>query len=109
MPTSGGGSNLIFSTGKRDLDALCKAVGKAVLITRFIGGNSNSTTGDFSHGIAGFLIQGGKRARPLSSMNVAGNHTEFWKTLVEIGNDPYRHSSQLTPSLLFEAVLVSGK
>lgn len=108
-PTSGGGSNLVFATGKRDLDAMCKAVGKAVLITRFIGGNSNSTTGDFSHGIAGFLIQGGKRARTLSSMNVAGNHTEFWKTLVEIGNDPYLYSSQLTPSLLFEAVLVSGK
>ena len=108
-PTTGGASNLVFATGKRDLDALCKAVGKAVLITRFIGGNSNSTTGDFSHGIAGFLIQGGKRTRALSSMNVAGNHTHFWKTLVEIGNDPYLHASQLTPSLLFEAVLVSGK
>ncbi len=108
-PTTGGKSNLVFATGKRGLDAMCKAVGKAVLVTRFIGGNSNSTTGDFSHGIAGFLIQGGKRTRPLSSMNVAGNHTEFWKTLVEVGDDPYRHSSQLTPSLLFEALLVSGK
>ena len=108
-PTTGGSSNLVFSTGKRDLEAMCKAVGKAVLITRFIGGNSNGTTGDFSHGIAGFLIQGGKRTRPLSSMNVAGNHTQFWKTLVEAGNDPYPHSSKMPPSLLFEALLVSGK
>ena len=108
-PTTGGASNLVFAAGKRDLSAMCKAVGKAVLITRFIGGNSNGTTGDFSHGLAGFLIQGGERARPLSSMNVAGNHTQFWKTLVEVGNDPYLHSSQLTPSLMFEALLVSGK
>ena len=108
-PTTAGSSNLVFSSGKRDLDAICRAVGKAVLVTRFIGGNSNSTTGDFSHGIAGFLIQGGKRTRPLAAMNVAGNHTQLWKTLVEIGNDPYLHSSKLTPSLLFEPVMVAGK
>lgn len=108
-PTSGGSSNLVFATGERSLEQLCRAAGKAVLISRFIGGNSNSTTGDFSHGIAGFLVEGGKISRPLASMNIAGNHKEFWKGVVELGNDPYPHSSQLTPSLLLQATLVSGK
>lgn len=108
-PTTGGRSNLVFAAGERDLETICKRVGKAVLVTRFIGGNSNSTTGDFSHGLGGFLLEGGKRSRPLASMNVAGNHLEFWKGLVELGNDPYLHSTVMTPSLLFEPVLVSGK
>lgn len=108
-PTGGSPANLVFSQGKRDLDALCAAAGKAILITRFIGGNSNSTTGDFSHGLFGFLIEKGKRTTPLASMNIAGNHLSFWKGLVELGNDPYPYSSMLTPSLRFKPMMVAGK
>lgn len=108
-PTSGNISNLLFTAGDKDLEALCASAGKAVLVTDFIGGNSNSTTGDFSLGIRGFLIEGGKRARPIASMNVAGRHTDFWKTLQLVGNDPYPHSRQRTPSLLFGPTLVAGK
>jgi len=108
-PTTGGSTNLIFPTGDRDVEGLCKAAGKAILVTRFIGGNSNSTTGDFSVGINGFLIEGGKRIQPLSSMNLASNHLKFWKTLVRVGNDPYTHSSRRTPSLQFKPILVAGK
>jgi PmbA protein len=108
-PTTSGSSNLVFPTGKRDVEGLCKAAGKAILVTRFIGGNSNSTTGDFSVGINGFLIEGGKRTQPLSSMNLAGNHLKFWKTLVRVGNDPYPHSSRRAPSLQFKPILVAGK
>ena len=108
-PTGGGQGNLIFAQGKRDLDALCAAADKAVLITRFIGGNSNGTTGDFSHGIFGFLIEKGKRTTPLASMNIAGNHLAFWKGLTELGNDPYPHSPSLTPSLRFKSMMIAGK
>lgn len=108
-PTTGDSSNLVFPAGDRDLEGLCKAAGKAILVTRFIGGNSNSTTGDFSVGINGFLIEGGERTQPLSSMNLASNHLTFWKTLVRLGNDPYPNSSRRTPSLLFKPILIAGK
>jgi PmbA protein len=108
-PTTAGSSNLLFGAGKGDVDALCKAAGKAILITHFIGGNSNSTTGDFSHGIGGFLIEGGERSRPIASMNLSGSHLEFWKQLRRLGDDPYTESSQRTPSLLFKPLLVAGK
>jgi PmbA protein len=108
-PTTSGSSNLVFPAGDRDVDGLCRAAGKAILVTRFIGGNSNSTTGDFSVGINGFLVERGERTQPLSSMNLAGNHLEFWKTLEGLGNDPYPYSSRLTPSLVFKPILVAGK
>jgi PmbA protein len=108
-PTVSGPTNLVFALGKRDLDGLLKAAGKAILVTSFLGGNSNSTTGDFSHGIRGFVVEGGERSRPIAAMNIAGNHKQFWKSLVELGNDPYRTSSRLVPSLLFSKMTISGK
>ncbi len=107
--TGGGSANLVFEHGTRDLDALCQKAGKAILITGFLGGNSNGTTGDFSHGLRGFLIENGVRSRPIASMNIAQNHTTFWKQLEELGNDPYVLSSRRTPSLLFGPTLIAGR
>lgn len=108
-PTSGSMTNLLFSEGKRNLDSICKKVDKAILVTGFLGGNSNSTTGDFSRGIEGFLIEKGKRSRPIASMNIAGNHKNFWKELIEVGNDPYLESSKRTPSLVFSPQMIAGR
>lgn len=107
-PTSGSSSNLVFQGGERDLEALMKSVGKGILVTGFLGGNSNSTTGDFSLGVNGFYFENGQKAQPIAEMNVSGNQLEFWKQLVELGSDPYPYSSVRAPSLLFNDVLFSG-
>ncbi len=44
--------------------------------------------GDFSFGIVGLLIDGGKIVRPVNEMNISGNLKEFWNQLSEVGNDP---------------------
>lgn len=106
---SPGWSNLFADLGSEDVDGLCREAGDAILITGFLGGNSNSTTGDFSHGIMGFLIEGGKRTQPIASMNIAGNHTELWHRIRALGNDPYPHSALQVPSLLFEPMVVAGR
>ena len=107
--TSGGASNLVFGVGGESLDALCARVGKAILITGFLGGNANSTTGDFSHGVRGFLIEGGKRSRPIAAMNVSGNHTAFWRGLQGLGDDPWPYGSIRAPSLVFGATTIAGR
>jgi PmbA protein len=75
----------------------------------FLGGNSNATTGAFSVGLSGHRIVNGERAEPISEMNLAGVHLEFWKRLVAVGDDPYVYSSTVTPSLVFEGVSIAGK
>lgn len=107
-PTSGSSSNLVFQGGQKDLEALMKSVGKGILVTGFLGGNSNSTTGDFSLGVNGFYFENGQKTLPIAEMNVSGNQLEFWKQLVELGSDPYPYSSVRAPSLLFGDVLFSG-
>ncbi len=107
-PTTGGRSNLQWTPGPKSQAELLAEVEDAILVTGFLGGNSNSTTGDFSFGVQGFRVRGGKIAEPVSEMNISGNHLELWKQLVAVGNDPYPYSSVYTPTLVFEGVQFAG-
>ena len=107
-PTSGSSSNVVFNAGSRKLDEMIGSLKKGVLITGFIGGNCNGSTGDFSYGIEGFFIQNGKIIHPVNEMNITGNMNQFWFSLAELGNDIRENESQRIPSLLFENVDLSG-
>jgi PmbA protein len=107
-PTSGSSSNVVFNAGSRKLDEMIGSLKKGVLITGFIGGNCNGSTGDFSYGIEGFFIQDGKIIHPVNEMNITGNMNQFWFSLAELGNDIQENESQRIPSLLFENVDLSG-
>jgi PmbA protein len=107
-PTTGRPSNLSWKLGTRPPAELLAAVGDGVLVTGFLGGNSNGTTGDFSLGIRGFAIRGGRVAEPVAEMNASGNLLELWKRLAAVGDDPYPCSATRTPTLVFEGVQVAG-
>lgn len=107
-PTSGSVSNIIIPPGKRSVDEIIKDLGKCLLITGYIGGNSNSTTGDFSVGVIGKLYENGNFVQNVAEMNIADNHLNFWNKLVEVANDPWIYSQARFPSLAFEGIMVSG-
>lgn len=107
-PTVANPSIMVMQTGEKDLNGLVAGVDRGILVTGFNGGNSNSSTGDFSYGIEGFLIEKGKLTQPLSEMNVTGNMITLWSSLVGTGNDPRLTSSWRIPSLVFEGVDFSG-
>ena len=107
-PTTGGSTNLVFEYGDKSLDELVKGMKKGILINTFIGGNSNSTTGDFSYGIMGLYIEDGQIVRPVNEMNISGNSAELWDKLVAMGNDPWVYSSWRRPSMYFTDIQFSG-
>lgn len=107
-PTVNSSSLLVLKPGDKDLDGLIADVQKGILVTGFNGGNSNSSSGDFSYGIEGFLIENGKLTQPVNEMNVTGNMLTLWASLVAVGNDPRMSSSWRIPSLVFEGVDFSG-
>ncbi len=108
-PNSGSSSNLVFKLGKKGLDEMTKNIERGILVTNFIGGNSNPTTGDFSYGIMGLLIEKGNIVKPVNEMNITGNIVDLWEKLVEVGNDPYPYSSWKTPSVHFSDIHFSGR
>jgi len=107
-PTSARSSNLAWKLGARPREGLLSDLGEGILVTGFLGGNSNGTTGDFSLGVRGFRVRGGRIGGPVGEMNVSGNHLELWQRLAAVGNDPYPYSAMRTPTLVFEGVQFAG-
>lgn len=107
-PTSSGTSNLIFEYGPRSMGEMIKSIDKGIFVTSFIGGNSNSTTGDFSFGVSGMLIEKGILVHPIYEMNITGNAKEFWDKLAEMGSDVYENSQWMTSSMLFKDIYFAG-
>ncbi|HEX9308541.1 MAG TPA: TldD/PmbA family protein [Anaeromyxobacter sp.] len=107
-PTTARTSNLTWKLGSRSQEDLLRDLGEGILVTGFLGGNSNGTTGDFSLGVRGFRVRGGRLAEPVGEMNVSGNHLELWHRLVAVGDDPYRYSAMRTPTLVFDGVQFAG-
>lgn len=107
-PTTAGQSNLTWALGPKSQAGLLADVKDGIFVTAFLGGNSNSATGDFSFGVAGFRIRDGRMAEPVAEMNVSGNHLEVWKRLAAVGNDPYPYSAGRTPTLVFDGVQFAG-
>lgn len=108
QPTTRSWGNIIVEPGKRDLDGMLRAVKKGVYVTSWLGGNADSTTGDFSFGLRGHLIEGGKIGAPVGEMNVTGNLLSLFNDLREVGSDPWEHSSLRVPTLAFNNVQFSG-
>ncbi len=106
-PTTGGSSNLMFETGTRSGEEMAQALDKGIFINNFIGGNYNPVTGDFSTGVRGFYVEGGKFV-PVTEMNLAGNLLDLLPNIEEIGNDPYPYMSIQSPSMRFKPLKFSG-
>jgi PmbA protein len=107
-PTGGSASNILLEEGERSLNDMLAGMKRGILVTGFLGGNSNDTTGDFSFGIVGMLVEDGRAVQPVNEMNISGNLGDLLGQLVEVGGDPYPYSSWRLPSLLFAGVQFSG-
>lgn len=108
VPMTQSGSTIIdFGLGDFDTAELIHRLGKGLYITGFNGGNCNSTTGDFSFGIEGFLVENGVIVKPISEMLMTGNMLTFWNNLVETSNDPLEYTAWKLPSFWFTDVVVN--
>lgn len=107
-PTTGSPSNRVVKPGDHSLADLLSQVDEGVYVTSWLGGNADGTTGDFSLGLRGHMIENGNIGRPVGEMNVTGNLRDLFSRLELIGDDPYPYSSTLTPSLVFSDVDFSG-
>ena len=94
--------------GCKTLDELLEATGDCILVTGFNGGNSNPVTGNFSYGIEGFLVRGGKKVHPVRELLITGNFLQLWNNLLATADDARPCLSKLIPSLAFTNVDISA-
>ena len=115
----GGGSKkgiestfLSLKPGKKSQEELFEKVGNGVFITEVSGLHAglNPQSGNFSLQSTGFMIENGKKGRPLDLITVSGNLLEIFADVVEVGNDVTISPSGVSAeSLLIKKIVVSGK
>lgn len=109
MPT-----NLVVEAGDKDLDGLMEEVGEGIMLTDLSGLHAgvNAISGDFSLLCEGYLIEGGKKGRPVEQITVAGNFYDVIKSIKSVGNDiinlPSGEAEFFTPSVYVGELAISG-
>ena len=115
----GGGSKkgisstfLYLKPGKKNLDQLFEEVGDGVYITDVQGLHAglNPQSGNFSLQSTGFMIENGKKGKPLDLITVSGNLLDVFQDIIEVGNDVTVSPSGVSAeSVLIKKISVSGK
>ncbi len=91
-----------------DFDAMLTKLGTGFLVTELMGQGVNVVNGDYSRGAAGFWVENGKIAFPVSEVTISGNLKDIFKGLVAVGSDIDKRGSIFTGSLLIDSMQVSG-
>lgn len=69
----------------------------------------NSTSGDFSLPVAGFMIENGKITFPIRGITVAGNLFDFLKSIEKIGDDLTWNGGIGSPTLYIKNIMIGGE
>jgi len=92
-----------------DFDAMLQTLGTGLLVTELMGQGVNVVNGDYSRGAAGFWVENGKIAYPVSEITIAGKLQAMFKGIVAVGSDIDKHGSIKTGSILIDEMQVAGQ
>ncbi|MFP7569664.1 TldD/PmbA family protein [Marivita sp. S2033] len=110
--TSGGPSpsvsNVALTQGAHSRDDLIAQMGTGLVVTSMIGSTINPNTGDYSRGAAGFWVENGTVAYPVSGVTIAGNLRDMLRRITP-ANDARKWLSRVVPSVLVEGLTLAGE
>ena len=69
----------------------------------------NAVTGDFSRGAAGFWIEDGKLAFPVSEITISSNLDQMLKNIDAVANDLSLKTSTACPTLRVSQMTIAGE
>jgi len=105
---AGGIHNWQVSANGGDFEQMLQTLGTGLLVTELMGQGVNIVNGDYSRGAAGFWVENGKIAYPVSEVTIAGSLQEMFKGIVATGNDFDLKGSITTGSILINEMQVAG-
>ncbi|MBV7387302.1 metalloprotease PmbA [Pasteurellaceae bacterium TAE3-ERU1] len=90
------------------LTALLAQMGTGLLVTELMGQGVNLVTGDYSRGAAGFWVENGEIAYPVSEITIAGNLSDMLANMVSMSDDIEHRSNIQSGSILLDEMKISG-
>jgi PmbA protein len=100
-------TNLYMEPGKVTPDALIADIKQGFYVGELMGMGVNGVTGDYSRGAAGFWIDDGKLAYPVSEVTIAGNLKDMFLHLTPANDLVFKTGSD-APTLRIEGMTVAG-
>jgi PmbA protein len=101
-------SNFVLQPGTDSNEAIVKATPCGLYVTEMMGFGFNAVTGDFSRGAAGFWIEGGELAYPVSEVTISLNVDDLWQRLDAVGSDLDLRTATAAPTLRVAKMTVAG-
>mgnify|MGYP003605949654 CR=1 FL=1 len=105
---AGGVHNLQVRANAVGLDELVRGMGRGLLVTELMGQGVNAITGDYSRGVAGFWVEGGRIAYPVDGITIAGNLKSMFGAIEAVGADIDPRSHVRMGSMLLGRMTVAG-
>jgi PmbA protein len=106
-PPSPSVTNLYMEPGSLSRDELMADIRAGLYVTELIGMGVNGVTGDYSRGAAGFWIENGKIAFPVSGVTIAGNLNDMYRKLTPANDLEFRYGIN-APTCRVEDMTVAG-
>jgi PmbA protein len=106
-PPSPAATNVWIEPGALSPEELMADIESGFYVTEMMGMGVNGVTGDYSRGAAGFWIENGEIAFPVSEMTVAGNLKEIFARLVAADDLEFKTGAD-SPTLRVDDLTVAG-
>lgn len=101
-------TNFAIEPGDVSPEELIAGIKNGFYVTDLFGHGTNLITGDYSRGAAGFWIENGEIAYPVSEITIASNLKDMFMRMVP-ANDLDRNFGTAAPTLLIEGMTVAGE
>jgi PmbA protein len=110
---AGGSQNLVLTsrntTPADTLPAMIRRLHRGLFVTELMGQGVNGVTGDYSRGAAGYWVENGEIAFPVSEITIAGNLKQMFQDIAWVGADAYNSGARTTGSVLIERMKLAGE
>jgi len=106
-PPSPSCTNLYMDKGTLTPAALMKDIKSGLYVTETFGMGINTVTGDYSQGAAGFWIENGELAYPVSEITIAGQLRDMFRTLTPANDLIFRYPTN-APTVRVETMTIAG-
>ena len=106
-PPSPAATNIWIEPGRQTPKELISDIESGFYVTEMMGFGVNGVTGDYSRGAAGFWIENGEIAQPVSEMTVAGNLKDMFARLVAADDLEFKTGAD-APTLRIDDLTVAG-
>ena len=106
-PPGASTTNLYMAPGEVTPDALMADIEEGFYVTEMMGQGLNMVTGDYSRGAAGFWIENGEIAYPVSEVTVAGNMKDMFARLIPANDLEFRFGTD-APTIRVDDMTLAG-